>query len=73
MLNGIDIVYWINLDRSNDRRYNMTTMFEDDAFKDIKNERFPAIDYKTNDIMDKFHFDKANYNSTTLARSSLTP
>jgi GR25 family glycosyltransferase involved in LPS biosynthesis len=61
MLNGIDIVYWINLDRSNDRRYNMTTMFEDDAFKDIKNERFPAIDYKTNDIMDKFHLDKANY------------
>ena len=40
MLNGIDIVYWINLDRSNDRRYNMTTMFEDDAFKDIKMKGF---------------------------------
>jgi hypothetical protein len=45
MLNGIDIVYWINLDKSNDRRDNMTKIFEDDSFKDIKNERFPAIYY----------------------------
>jgi GR25 family glycosyltransferase involved in LPS biosynthesis len=61
MLNGIDIVYWINLDRSNDRRDNMTKLFEDDSFEDIKNERFPAIDYKTNDIMTRFHLDKSDY------------
>jgi GR25 family glycosyltransferase involved in LPS biosynthesis len=61
MLNGIDIVYWINLDRSNDRRDNMTKIFEDDSFKDIKNERFSAIDYKTNNIMSRFRLDKSDY------------
>lgn len=43
MLNGIDIVYWINLDRSNDRRDNMTKIFEDDSFKDIKTNGFQQL------------------------------
>ena len=43
MLNGIDIVYWINLDRSNGRRDNMTKIFEDDSFKDIKTNGFQQL------------------------------
>ena len=46
MPDGIDIAYWINLDRSNDRRDNMNAIFRDNAFKNIMNERFSAIDYK---------------------------
>jgi GR25 family glycosyltransferase involved in LPS biosynthesis len=61
MLNGIDVVYWINLDRSNDRRDNMNAMFRDDAFKNIRNERFSAIDYKTNDVMKQFILDESEY------------
>ena len=28
-INGIDITYWINLDRSTDRKQNMEKIFED--------------------------------------------
>jgi len=47
-LNGIDMIYWINLDRSSDRRSNMESMFEDEAFKGIPNERISAYDGKNN-------------------------
>jgi len=42
-INGIDIIYWINLDRSNDRRKNMEKIVSN--FK-IKNIRIKAIDGK---------------------------
>ena len=29
-INGIDIIYWINLDRSIDRRIKMELLFKDD-------------------------------------------
>lgn len=45
-LNEVDIIYWINLDRSEDRRLKMEKMFEDSAFKGIPNQRIPAYDGK---------------------------
>lgn len=64
MLDGIDIVYWINLDRSNDRRDNMNAMFRDDAFKNIKNERFSAIDYKVSNVLSRFNLNKSEYKNS---------
>jgi GR25 family glycosyltransferase involved in LPS biosynthesis len=53
-LNGIDIIYWINLDRSPDRRENMEKMFKDDVFSGIPNERITGIDGLTINMKDKF-------------------
>ena len=57
-LDGIDIIYWINLDRSTDRRYNMESLFKDDAFKDIPQQRIVAFDGKSNpeSVIDKLSF-----------------
>jgi len=43
-LNGIDIIYWINLDRSLERRESMEQMFKDEVFFGIAIERNSAID-----------------------------
>ena len=43
-LTGIDAVYWINLDRSPERRETMMQMFQDEAFQGIPNHRISAID-----------------------------
>jgi GR25 family glycosyltransferase involved in LPS biosynthesis len=45
-LNGIDMIYWINLDRSPDRRFQMESMFENNVFKGIPNQRISAFDGK---------------------------
>lgn len=55
MLNGIDIVYWINLDRSPDRRTSMEELFSDSAFDGIKTTRFRAVDYKDRDVYKHFN------------------
>jgi len=47
-LSGIDIVYWINLDRSKDRYDSMKQMFKDDTFSNIPNQRITAADGKLN-------------------------
>ena len=47
-LSGIDIIYWINLDRSKDRYDNMIQMFKDDTFSNIPNQRITAVDGKLN-------------------------
>ena len=49
-LDGIDIIYWINLDRSHDRRKNMEKMFEDPIFKGKKIVRISAVDGKAPNI-----------------------
>ena len=36
-MDGIDIIYWINLDRSPERRESMEKMFEDEVFSEIPN------------------------------------
>lgn len=45
-LYGIDIIYWINLDRSIERREKMELLFQDDVFNSLDVKRFNAIDGK---------------------------
>jgi GR25 family glycosyltransferase involved in LPS biosynthesis len=45
-LDGIDCIYYINLDRSKDRRENMEKMFEDPIFIGKPIERINAVDGK---------------------------
>ena len=52
-LNGIDVIYWINLDRSPDRKKSMEEMFQDDAFQGIPNVRISAVDGKNPDNLQK--------------------
>lgn len=54
-LQGIDIVYWINLDRSPERRELMGTVFSDPAFDNVPNRRFSAVDGKTVDVFAYFN------------------
>lgn len=49
-LDGIDVIYWINLDRSVDRRQRMEKMFEDPVFAQKKIIRISAVDGKAHDI-----------------------
>jgi len=50
-MDGIDVIYWINLDRSSDRRIQMNTIFQDPVFKDIQIERIPAVDGRNSNIV----------------------
>lgn len=50
-MDGIDVIYWINLDRSNDRRIQMNTIFQDPVFKDIQIERIPAVDGRNSNMV----------------------
>ena len=60
-LNGIDIIYWINLDRSTERKDIMNEMFKDEVFKGIPNERISAVDGENEELVySKFKTD--NYN-----------
>jgi GR25 family glycosyltransferase involved in LPS biosynthesis len=53
-INGIDIIYWINLDSSKDRSESMQEMFKDACFKDVKKiQRFPAINGSYPGIIEK--------------------
>jgi GR25 family glycosyltransferase involved in LPS biosynthesis len=49
-LDGVDVIYWINLDRSLDRRQRMEQMFKDPVFKGKKIVRISAVDGKASDI-----------------------
>jgi len=49
-LEGIDVIYWINLDRSKDRRKRMEKMFKNPVFKGKKIIRISAVDGKAPDI-----------------------
>lgn len=50
-MDGIDAIYWINLDRSNDRRMQMNLFFKDPVFKNMKIERVSAVDGKRPDTV----------------------
>ena len=55
-LDGIDIIYWINLDRSTDRYKQMQTVFSDNAFDNIDIERISAVDGRySNQIYSKLN------------------
>ena len=43
-MDGVDIIYWINLDRSTDRRKNMTQLFQDPVFQNVQVQRVTAAD-----------------------------
>lgn len=49
-LDGVDVIYWINLDRSTDRRQRMEQMFKDPVFRGKKIVRVSAVDGKAPDI-----------------------
>lgn len=52
-LEGVDIIYWINLKRSDDRRIKMEKMFQDPIFSNIYIERINATDGKKDKIFEK--------------------
>ena len=62
-LDGIDIIYWINLDRSSDRRETMEKMFQDDVFSGIQNKRISAVDGNDEEYVYN-QFTVYNYNAT---------
>lgn len=45
-LDGVDVIYWINLDRSKERRNHMKKIFDDNIFNNIKKIRVTAEDSK---------------------------
>jgi GR25 family glycosyltransferase involved in LPS biosynthesis len=57
-LDLVDIIYWINLDRSTDRRNNMEKLLSN---FNVKNERISAVDGKNMKIDDKY-FENININ-----------
>jgi GR25 family glycosyltransferase involved in LPS biosynthesis len=65
-LDGVDIIYWINLDRSEDRKADMEEMFKDEAFVNIPNKRIKAFDGKTET---KTVFNKLQINSKTQSNA----
>jgi GR25 family glycosyltransferase involved in LPS biosynthesis len=51
-MDGVDAIYWINLDRSKDRRIYMENLLQDEVFKNIPAQRITAVDgEKTKDIV----------------------
>ena len=57
-LDGVDIIYYINLERSKDRKKHMETkFFKDSVFHNKKIVRFNAVDYKKVDVYKKFTTD----------------
>jgi len=49
-LKGIDVVYWINLDRARERKTKMEKMFADTIFNSSNIQRIQAVDGKDQDI-----------------------
>jgi hypothetical protein len=47
-LDNVDIIYWINLDRSTDRKKHMNQLLKDSVFDNIPNHRITAYDGKQN-------------------------
>jgi len=50
-MDGADVIYWINLDRSTERKENMLKMLDDLVFQDIQKIRITATDGKKPDEM----------------------
>ena len=51
-LDGIDAIYWINLDRSIDRKEWMERLFQDPIFQNVPNKRIDAVDGKKSGIIE---------------------
>jgi GR25 family glycosyltransferase involved in LPS biosynthesis len=50
-MDGVDVIYWINLDRSPERRENTEKVLSDPVFQDIPKIRISATDGKKPDEM----------------------
>ena len=50
-MDGTDVIYWINLDRSVDRKNHMEKIFQDPVFQNSKIERISAVDGKNPNIV----------------------
>ena len=65
-LDGIDVVYYINLDRSIDRRNHMERIFENSVFDEIPVIRIPACDGKNEDMKKYFTIEKVGNIDNTI-------
>jgi GR25 family glycosyltransferase involved in LPS biosynthesis len=68
-LDGVDIIYWINLERSKDRKNDMEKMLKDEAFNGIPNQRIEAYDGKMNpkSVFDKLEIPSKYQTNTEYA------
>jgi GR25 family glycosyltransferase involved in LPS biosynthesis len=51
-MEGVDVIYWINLKRAKERRKHMENLFKDPVFDSVEKIRFHAVD--TPRVMKKF-------------------
>lgn len=61
-LEGLDVIYWINLDRCVERKTEMEKMFEDRVFQGIPIERIAAFDGRTKESFELF----SDYNGEVM-------
>ena len=59
-LDGIDAIYWINLDRATDRHDSMIKLLSDESFDNIAKFRITAVDGKNPDIVNDKFYDMSN-------------
>jgi GR25 family glycosyltransferase involved in LPS biosynthesis len=57
-MEGIDIIYWINLEKSKDRRISMEKMFTDNCFKNTEIQRINAINGNQINILNYININK---------------
>ena len=71
-MDGIDIIYWINLPKSKERRAYMKNILADEAFDGIVNERVDGTDGIKNvkKLHEKLHLDKMDFMSRNLQVTS---
>jgi GR25 family glycosyltransferase involved in LPS biosynthesis len=62
-LKGIDKIYWINLERSVNRKEKMEEFFKDEVFNGIEIERISAVDGKSNNINEILNNKLVNQNN----------
>lgn len=54
VLDGVDVIYWINLNRAKERKKYMENLFKDSIFNNIKKVRVTALDAKKENPRNKF-------------------
>jgi GR25 family glycosyltransferase involved in LPS biosynthesis len=64
-MDGVDVIYWINLDRSKDRRDYMENLLESPDFNNIPKIRVKAVDGKTEKtaMFNKYNITRQKYTS----------
>jgi GR25 family glycosyltransferase involved in LPS biosynthesis len=57
-MEGVDVIYWINLDRATERRAHMKKILSDKRLDSIPKIRFSAFDSKKIELDDFFNMKK---------------